>query len=66
MRTYTGFERGVGRNDLETHSIQVLDEPHQILALQVRNSGLIFAPAKEVVDLVVKPGRSSVEVVELS
>jgi len=66
MRTYAGAERGAGRNGLETHAIQVLDEPHQVLALQVRSSGSIFAPAKEVANLVVKPGRGSVEVVELS
>ena len=55
-----------GKNGLRTHVIQVLDEPYQILALQTCNNVSILVPAKEVAELFVKLGRSSVEVVELS
>ena len=34
-RIYAGAERRVGRGSLETHTVQVLNEPRQILALQV-------------------------------
>jgi len=64
-RTCAGSERRVERSDSETHGVQVLDEPRQILALQVRKNVSILVPAKEVAELVVKLWRSSVEVVEL-
>lgn len=55
----------MGKDDLETHAVQVLDEPYQILALQVWNNVLILVPAEEVAKLGGKFGRSFVEVVEL-
>ena len=64
MRTYTGVELRVERDGSETHAIQVLDEPHQILALQVWNRSLILASTKEVAELLEKLWRSSVEVAE--
>ena len=46
----SGFER----NGLETHTIQVLDEPRQIFALQARNGTSIPFTAKEVAEVLVK------------
>jgi len=66
MRPCTSVERRVKRDGLETHAIQVLDEPRQILALQVRKSVSILVPAKEVAELLVKLRRSFVKVAELS
>ena len=56
---------GLGRDGLETHTIQIFDEPRQIPALKVRKNVSIFIPAKETAELLVKLGRSSIEVVEL-
>ena len=53
-----------GSNDLETHGIEILDEPGQIVALKPRNEVLIFSPTKKADKLVMKLGRSSVEVAE--
>ena len=64
-RTYTGAERRAERDSLETHAIQVLDKPSQILPLQIWNSILVIVPAKEVAELLVKVWRSSVEATEL-
>ena len=64
-RTYDTVGGGSGRNGLEAHTIQVLDEPCQIFALQARNSTSIPFAAKEVAEILVKLRRSSVEVVEL-
>ena len=47
-------ERRVGRGGLRTHTVQVLDEPCQIIALQVLSSTLKFAPTKAVAELLVK------------
>jgi hypothetical protein len=57
-RTYsnTGVERRVKKNGLETHAIQVPDEPRQIPASQAWNNVLMLVPAKEVVELLVKLG----------
>ena len=65
MRTYDSVGRGLGRNSLGAHAIQVLDKPRQIFALQARNSTSIFFAAKEVAEVLVELWRSFVEVVEL-
>ena len=63
-RTYTSVERRVGKIHFETHAIQILDEPGQILSLQAWNNILVFVPTEEVDELPVKLRRGSVEVVE--
>jgi hypothetical protein len=65
VRTYAGVGRGLGKNGLGTHAIQVFHEPRQIFALQARNSASVFFTAKEVAEVLVELWRSSVEVVEL-
>lgn len=55
-RIYANVERNVWKDDLKAHTIQVVDEPYQVLALQVCDSILILFPAKEVTDLLVKLG----------
>ena len=45
---------GEGGDGLEAYTIQVLDEPRQILVLQIRKNVPIFVPAKEAGELVVK------------
>ena len=54
MITYIGVKRIAEKDGLETHPIQVLNEPHQILALQGSNSISILVPAEEVTELLVK------------
>ena len=53
-----------GNNGLETHGIEILDEPGQIVGLKTGNNVLIFSPTKKADELVVKLGRGFVEVVE--
>jgi len=65
MRTYDSVGRGLGRNGLEVHTIQVLDEPRQVFALQARNVISIAVAAKEVAEVLVELRRSSVEAAEL-
>ena len=65
QRIYINAERGEERNGLKTHFIQVINEPGQILALQAWKNVLILVSVEEVCELLVKPGRSSVEVAEL-
>ena len=65
MRTYNSVGRGLGRNGLEAHTIQVLDEPRQIFALQARNVISIPLAAKEIAEVLVELRRSSVEAAEL-
>ena len=64
-RTCTCSERRVEKDGSVTHTIQVLDEPRRIFALQVRKTVSILVPTKEAAELVVKLWRSSVEIVEL-
>ena len=52
--TYVGVKRIAEKGGLETHAIQVLNEPHQILALQGLNSISILVPAEEAAELSVK------------
>ena len=65
QRACPGGERRTERNDAETHLIQIVDEPSQVLALQTRSSIFVFVPAEEVSELVVEIKRSSVELAEL-
>ena len=58
------FECGAGERWLETHGIEILDEPGQIVALKTRNNVPILSPAKKADELVVELRRSFVEVVE--
>ena len=53
------------KNGVETHIIQIVDEPGQILALQILSSIPIFVPTEEVGELVVEIRRSSVKIAEL-
>ena len=61
---YAGVERKGESNRLETHTIEILDEPRQIVTLQTWNDVLILLPAEEVDKLWVKLRRGSVEVTE--
>ena len=45
---------GLGRNGLNAHAIQVLDNPLQVFALQVRNGTPISFTAEEVVEVLVE------------
>ena len=65
MRAYIGVQRREERDGSETYAIQVLDEPCQIFVLQVCDGVSVLFFAKEVVELLVKVWRSSIEVVEL-
>ena len=58
------FECGAGSNSLETHIIEILDEPSQIFALKTRNDVSILFPAEKVNKLIVKLRRSFIEVVK--
>ena len=53
-RIYAGYECGVEKGRLETHTVQVLDEPPQILASEVRKSVSVLIPTKEVDELFVE------------
>ena len=64
-RTYPDFERRVGRDGLETHAIEVLYQPCQILALQVWNGASKLALLNAAGELLVELRRSRVEVAEL-
>ena len=64
-RTYPGVECRPGRDGLETHAIEVLDQPCQILALQAWNGVSKLVPPKATAELLVKLWRSRVEVAEL-
>ena len=48
------LKRGAGRRDVATYLIQIVDEPHQILALKVRHAFLVLLPIKYVAELIVK------------
>ena len=52
-------------DNIETHAVQIFDEPRQSIALQLRQTIPVVIPAKEVGELLVKLRRGSVEVVEL-
>ena len=64
-RTYPGVKRRVGRDRLETHAIEILDQPCQILALQVWNGASKLALLNAAGELLVELRRSRVEVAEL-
>ena len=65
VRTCNSVGRGLGRNGLDAHAVQVLDKPCQIFALQVRNCTSIRFTAKESAKALVELRRGSVETVEL-
>ena len=50
---------------METHAIQILDEPRQVVASQAWNDPSILVPVEKVDELWVKLRRGSVEVTEL-
>ena len=62
QRAYASVERGARRSRLRTHTIQILNDPDQITALQSWNNVLILVSAKEVDELLVKLWRCFVEV----
>ena len=62
---YAGVERKGENTRLETHTIEILDEPRQIVTLQTWNDVLILLPAEKFDKLWVKLRRGSVEVAEL-
>ena len=64
-REPTDAERGDEKDDLKTHTIEILDKPCQTLTLQIWENGLICTPSKEVVELLVEPRRLPVEIMEL-
>lgn len=45
--------------------VQILNQPRQVIALEVRRAFPVLLPVKYVADLVVKFGRRFVEVTEL-
>ena len=55
----------MGRDGLETHAIEVLDQPCQILALQVWDGASKLALSNAAGELLVKLWRSRVKVAEL-
>ena len=48
-----------------THLVQVSNKPHYVLVFQIGDYVLIFISVKDVEELLVKPGRSPVKIVEL-
>ena len=64
-RTCAGSERRAEKDCLQTHVIQLFDDPRQIFTSQVRKSVSIFIPATEAAELLAKSRRSSVEVMEV-
>lgn len=59
------FGRGVGEGDAKTYLIQIVNEPHQIVALKVRYTLAILLPVKYLAELIAKPGCGFVEATEL-
>ena len=53
-RTCASGERGMGKNDVNTHVVQIVDKPSQVLALQTCCTIFVFVPAEEVDELVVE------------
>jgi len=53
------------KDDLETHIVQVLDQPGQTFASQVPNETLILFPTNEIAELIVEVWRRPIEVVKL-
>jgi hypothetical protein len=48
-----------------TYFVQIFNQPHQIIVLEVPHALLILLPIEDVAELIVKLGRGSVEVIEL-
>ena len=63
-RIYVGIEHRAGEGVLETHAIQIFDQPHQIVTLQVRNNPSVLVAVNEIAELLAEMWRSSIKVVE--
>ena len=59
------LEWGVKKRDMMTNIVQIVNEPHQIIALKVWHAFPVLLPIKHVANLIVKPGRKPVEAMEL-
>ena len=46
----------MGKGDAETYLIQIVDKPHQVIALKVWYIFAIFLPIKHMAELVMKIG----------
>ena len=64
-RIYAGVEVRVQGDGLQTHTIKVLDEPHQILTLQIWNHVSVLIPAEDVDEVLAELWRGSIELAEL-
>jgi hypothetical protein len=53
------------KGDAKTYLVQIFNQPHQISVLRVPDALLILLPIEEVVELIAKPGRGTVEAIEL-
>jgi len=56
-------KRGVRKGDVR-YLIQIVNEPHRIVVLKIRDTSLILLPIEYVGELVGKPGRRLVKEVE--
>ena len=63
-RTCATSERSLGRDGFDTHAIEILYEPRQIIPLEGWEIGPILISAKEDNELLMKLWRGSVEVAE--
>ena len=50
-----------GEEDVATYLVQIVNKPHQIIALKVRRTLLILFPIKYVTELILEPRYGSVE-----
>ena len=50
---------------MATYPVQIVNERHQIVLLKVRHTLSIPFPVEDVAELIVEPGRGSVEKMEL-
>jgi len=64
-RIYRGVGRRLGKGGLETHAIEVLNEPFQILALQTLDGASKIAPLEAVAELFLKLWGSDIKVADL-
>jgi len=54
-RAYAGSSR-VGKSDVATYLVQIVDKPHRIIALKALYTSMILLPIKYAAELIVKPG----------
>ena len=50
---------------MATYLVQIINEPHQLIALKVRPTSPILLPIKSVAELIVEVEGRSIEVIEL-